>query len=322
MLATIGRLSTSAVPPAHRLAYWNDAWASPSGGSVVDADPEGFEGVLTTLRADRFEIASVRSTAAVTRSLGDQGASGEGAFLLQLLHSGRCLVRHNACETELAVGDLIVADRRKPYELVFEEPVHGLSVRAPWDRFAPFADALEAVAGRRIGVDSGAGAVLSGFLRSTWDHLAENDGVDWPDSAGQVIWDLLEGVLQGDTGSRVGMGRADRLRREAKTQVETRLSDPAFDSAELAQALGVSARYLQMVFAQAGTTPSRFLLARRLEAAASRLRRADGPCSVTALALESGFNDLSYFSRSFRRRFGVPPLKYRLGLGAPAPDWL
>jgi AraC-like DNA-binding protein len=322
MLATIRRLSTSAAAPAGRLAYWNDAWAGASGGTVVDADGEGFEGVLTSLRAGRFELLSVRSTPAVTRSPGRHGADGEGSFLLQLVHSGSCRLRHNARETELAIGDLVLADRRKPYELAFAQPLHGLSAPVPWDRFAPFADALEATAGRRIAADGGAGAVLSGFLRGAWDHLAESDGADWPDSAEQVIWDLLEAVLQAQAGGRGGIGRADRLRREARALVEARLSDPGFDSAALARALGVSARYLQMAFAQAGTTPSRFLLARRLEAAAARLRRTGGHCSITAVALECGFNDISYFSRSFRGRFGVSPSRYRLGFGAPAADWL
>ncbi len=322
MSATIRRVSTSAAPPGRRLAYWNDAWAAASGGTVVDAEVDSFEGVVTSLRAGRFELLSVRSTPAVTHSTGDQSGSGDGAFLLQLVHSGGCLVRHNARETELAVGDLVVADRRKPYQLVFAEPVHGLSTPLPWDRFAPFADALEALAGRRIAAGSGAGAVLSGFLRGAWDHLAEGEGEDWPDSAEQVIWDLVDAVLQGGTGSRFGAGGADHLRHQARTYVEARLAEPGLDSAGIAGALGVSARYLQMVFAQVGTTPSRFLLARRLEAAAARLRQLYRPCSITAVALECGFNDISYFSRSFRRRFGVSPSRYRLGFGASAVDWL
>jgi AraC-like DNA-binding protein len=215
-----------------------------------------------------------------------------------------------------------VADEGKPYELFFDDPLHGLSAPVPLDRFAPFAGALEAIAGRSLDAHTGAGAVLSGFVRNAWDHLAESDSQDWPDSAEQVIWDLLEAVLPGDAGNRLGAGRADRLRREAKAQIDSRLASPQFDSAELAEVLGVSARYLQMVFAQVGTTPSRFLLSRRLEAAAARLRRLDGPCSVTDVALDCGFNDLSYFSRSFRRRFGASPLHYRRRFGAPAMDWL
>jgi AraC-like DNA-binding protein len=32
---------------------------------------------------------------------------------------------------------------------------------------------------------------------------------------------------------------------------------------------------------------------------------------ITAIAYECGFNDLSYFNRSFRRRFGLTPSEAR-----------
>jgi len=288
----------------------------------VDADRDSFQGVLTTLRAGRFEIASVRSTPAVTRNSGrlDEGR-GEPIFLLQLVHSGRCRLRHNALETELEAGDLVIADARKPYGLAFDEPLHGLSTPIPRDRFAPFADALEALAGGRMEASNGPGAVLSAFLRGAWDNLAEGGAEDWPESAEDVVWDLLQAVVQGEPKGRPGRGRADRLRREAKALVDARLSDPAFDSRQLAEALAVSPRYLQIVFAEVGATPSRFLLARRLEAAASRLRRPDWQGSITDVALDYGFNDLSYFSRTFRRRFGCPPQAYRLNRVARTTDW-
>ncbi len=321
MVATIKRLSTSAVEQGRRLDYWNDAWASPSGGVVVDADRDSFQGVLTTLRAGRFEIASVRSTPAVTRNSGRLGQSrGEPIFLLQLVHSGRCRLRHNALETELEAGDLVIADARKPYGLAFDEPLHGLSAPIPRDRFAPFADALEALAGRRMDASNGPGAVLSAFLRGAWDNLAEGGAEDWPESAEEVVWDLLQAAVQEDPKGGRGRGRADRLRREAKALVDARLYDPGFHSRQLSEALMVSPRYLQMVFAEVGATPSSFLLARRLEAAATRLRRPDGSGSITHVALECGFNDLSYFSRTFRRRFGLPPLAYRLNRGARSTD--
>jgi AraC-like DNA-binding protein len=61
--------------------------------------------------------------------------------------------------------------------------------------------------------------------------------------------------------------------------------------------------------AQFHESPGRWLLQRRLAHAAGLLRHS--PMSVTEIALESGFEDVSHFSRAFKERFGVSPLSYR-----------
>jgi AraC-like DNA-binding protein len=47
--------------------------------------------------------------------------------------------------------------------------------------------------------------------------------------------------------------------------------------------------------------------------------RISGPLSagrsITAVAFEAGFNDLSYFNRTFRRRFGLTPSEARAARG-------
>jgi AraC-like DNA-binding protein len=291
---------------------------------VVDTDSDGFEGVLTRLSAGQLEISSTRSTAALISNAASSAKvrADDRTFSLQVVHKGRCRIRNAGAETFAATGDMIIADAGKSYELAFAEPVQGLVLAPPWPRFGAYAEKLEALAGRPIDVINGPGAVLSGFIRSAWDQLAEGDDEEWPQSATDIIWDLLESVLQGETVRETATGRADGLRREARALIDDRLGDPGFRSSAMAEALGVSARYLQMVFAEVGTTPSRYLLARRLDAAAARLRGLDRPYSITNVALECGFGDLSYFSRSFRRRFGVSARAYRLSFGAKSADWL
>jgi AraC-like DNA-binding protein len=146
----------------------------------------------------------------------------------------------------------------------------------------------------------------------------ECEGGDWPESASEVIWDLLTAALEGDGGRDASPGRTNRLRREATVIVDNRLADPGFRSTGIAEALGVSDRYVQRAFAEIGTTPSRVLLARRLDAAAARLRRAGRSGRITAIALECGFSDVSYFSRVFRHRFGVSARTYQLRFGERA----
>lgn len=61
--------------------------------------------------------------------------------------------------------------------------------------------------------------------------------------------------------------------------------------------------------AQFNESPGKWLLQRRLEHAAKLLR--NSPMNVTEVAFESGFEDVSHFSRVFKEKFGIPPLAYR-----------
>jgi AraC-like DNA-binding protein len=297
------------------------------GSMVVDTEPDSFQGVLTTLDTGLLQISSVKSTPAVCRtSTGrDRPRTDEAAFSLQLVHSGRCRITHAGVESHGMRGDMFLVDSNKTYELTFVEPIQGLVLLPPWSRFRVHAEKLEALAGQPLNVACGPGAVLSNFIRAAWDQLAEDVDEEWPHSATEVIWDLLEAVLRGERATLVATRRSARLRHEAATLVEEQFKDFAFLSSGMAAALGVSPRVLQLAFAEVGTTPSRFLLARRLDAVASRLTRLDEPQRITDAALECGFSDLSYFSRAFRRRFGISARAFRQGpdaVATPRTDWL
>ena len=44
----------------------------------------------------------------------------------------------------------------------------------------------------------------------------------------------------------------------------------------------------------------------------------NSPMNVTGIAFESGFEDVSHFSRVFKDRFGITPMAYRQEPSIPA----
>jgi AraC-like DNA-binding protein len=74
----------------------------------------------------------------------------------------------------------------------------------------------------------------------------------------------------------------------------------------------VSPRYVRMLFESEGMSFSEFVREQRLKRAHRMLisRRFD-QYRISEIAYEVGFNDLSYFNRSFRRRFGCSPGEIR-----------
>ena len=77
----------------------------------------------------------------------------------------------------------------------------------------------------------------------------------------------------------------------------------------------VTPRYIHMLFQTERTTFSAFVLGQRLTRAHCMLSNPGfAGLNVSTIAFEAGFGDLSYFNRSFRRRFGTTPSELRKSL--------
>jgi transcriptional regulator GlxA family with amidase domain len=106
--------------------------------------------------------------------------------------------------------------------------------------------------------------------------------------------------------------RAQDRRRavEAALWMEAHAHEP-IELEHAASVAGLSAFHFLRIFAQVlGVTPHQYLLRSRLRHAARLL--ADGARSITDIAFDVGFGDLSNFVRTFHRAAGVSPRGFRL----------
>ena len=105
------------------------------------------------------------------------------------------------------------------------------------------------------------------------------------------------------------------------------MSSEGFTTSAVARRARLSPRQVQRLFRTQGQTFSDYLRAQRLERAQHMLTRARyAHLSVSAVAYEAGFGDLSHFNHAFRRRFGATPTEARMeaalrrrGRGASEP---
>ncbi|MBO9579978.1 MAG: AraC family transcriptional regulator [Sphingobium sp.] len=90
------------------------------------------------------------------------------------------------------------------------------------------------------------------------------------------------------------------------------MTDPGLSISDVAATHKISERYAQLLFAERGTTFSRYLLAERLSLAQYRLSTSPAlQSSIADLAFACGFGDLSYFNRAFRKTYGETPSDVR-----------
>lgn len=96
---------------------------------------------------------------------------------------------------------------------------------------------------------------------------------------------------------------------ECKRYLEEHLAKDVSLTA-LATHIGYTPPYVVKLFRrQCGITPMAYLAELRLAQSAAAL--ADLTRSIREIALASGFPDANYFSRAFRRHYGVSPSEYR-----------
>lgn len=82
---------------------------------------------------------------------------------------------------------------------------------------------------------------------------------------------------------------------------------------EIAHYTGRSLATFKRDFAKVSdTTPEKWILKRRLSAARELLKK--GSCQISDVAAECGFSSLSFFSRSYRNAYGIPPSKENTGM--------
>lgn len=307
------QFSTAGLVADQTLSFWNDLAESTLGPMTIDTKQrESFHASLERIRLRDYDILSPKSMPASIESRGDQ--NDEVALNLHFQHRGSCWTRIGDEVHLLGPGDFMVYDLSLPFRVEFDQPIEGIVIRLPDIRMAERLPRLRHLAGIPGRGDKGAGAILSGFVRNAWEQLKADENAEWADTVGEVIWPLIDAAYSRTEVADVRNDARAERRRQLFVFINGNLTDPDLSTGEIAKAMGVSARVVQLTFAEIGTTPSSYIQARRLDNVAAELGRMGNRISITRLAFDTGFNDLSSFCRSFRQRFGITAREYRAGV--------
>jgi AraC-like DNA-binding protein len=98
------------------------------------------------------------------------------------------------------------------------------------------------------------------------------------------------------------------LFRRTLEYMDSNFMDCELSPEKIAQANGISMRYLHSLFHQAGISVSKWLWERRLKATREDLLDPNmSHMRVSEIAFRRGFNDPAHFSRAFKSRFDISP---------------
>ena len=108
---------------------------------------------------------------------------------------------------------------------------------------------------------------------------------------------------------------------KAKNAVRINLKKEYYSVYEFAKDLSMSHSNLcKKMKSVAGVSPTEFIVNTKLNVSLSLL--ADGILSIKEIAYTTGFNDPKYFSRRFKKVFGITPKEYRCSVcRTPTYQW-
>ena len=188
------------------------------------------------------------------------------------------------------------------------------TARFPRHLLLQVAPSAEAQLARPLGHDRALSAMIDRYFQLCNDVAGDLD-TPGQKAAAQHMADLVS-LLLGANGTQKNLiaqsgFSAERLN-QMKADVLGNLDRSDLTIERIARANALSGRQAQRLFASSGTTFSEFVLEQRLQLARRLLlQEASRHRKVSDIAYTAGFNDLSYFHRSFRRRFGITPSDMR-----------
>jgi AraC-like DNA-binding protein len=229
--------------------------------------------------------------------------------------AGVALVSHCGREIARKSGGAVLLSRPEA-GFISSRPGPGLflGLRAPRQSLAPLVADLDRRSLRMIPRESHSLQLLTDYVRLVCRNEAkESAGLDH--AIATHILDLIAlsvGAERDAEAAAVERGvRAARLQM-IKADISSRLNNGDLSVAAVAARRGVTTRYVHKLFETEGATFSEYVLARRLEWAQRLLTHPSLESrSVTSIAFDAGFADLSHFNRAFRRRYNATPTAVR-----------
>jgi AraC-like DNA-binding protein len=241
---------------------------------------------------------------------------GSDDFCL-VLNCGRTAMwsRHNGRETLLPAGAATLFSDTEPGELRGGAENAWCSIVIPRRELVRLVAHAEDATATALMLDRPAVRLLRKYLDVCLATPEVEEDPALLAHVGTTLSDLIALALGGsrdaaEIARRRGLPAA-RLR-EILAELRRGFTDPAFSPSRVAAKLEVSPRYVQKLLHAIGASFTERVLELRLQKARTMLAspRHDR-LKVSEIAYACGFNEVSYFSRCFRRRFGTSPVQYR-----------
>ena len=212
----------------------------------------------------------------------------------------------------LAKGDLAILDSTHEYVVDAQQGFEALWVRVPRHRIEGRLAHHNRLMAERIDGSMGVGRLASVMLRSALREAPRIVATD-ANRITNAILDLIGMSLSSRVPHLTRFSRSGQSTlRKIQQYIEEHLDDEDLTLSSLARANLVSARYVNRLFMREGVSAARWIRMRRLERCRADLEDPEKRhLSISEIAFNHGFGNISSFNRAFKARFHITPIALR-----------
>lgn len=160
--------------------------------------------------------------------------------------------------------------------------------------------------------NEGSAAILHDFAQSLWTH---RDAMMAPDVTGytlalvRLITIAFREIHDAAAEQSPAVARHYLVLRRF---ISSQITNPDLSVKLASERLGFSSSYLQLILRRSGVTFRKLVMDQRLELCRNALSDPGmARQSISTIAFDNGFQELSHFSRRFTEQYGVSPRDYR-----------
>jgi AraC family transcriptional regulator, positive regulator of tynA and feaB len=299
--------STATVNPRERFAYWREVVCRSLFNVTAESPAKDFIGQMKVRASGNYRfLLSGSSAYSFVRTARNIGNAPADHFTVLLQARGETAVSHDDDRFVLRPSEVAVFNGRQPFNasnsdgarrVVAILPLRMVMARVPWLRARPL---------YRLEPNSR-------FLDLVRLHMVR--------LASDELNETQSGRLAENLCNLISLATRDvePNRLPAELQLEGLLAycrgnfhNPRLSPSSVAEHFCISVRTLHFRFEKLGQTFGSWLLETRLEACGKALGDPhQHSSSISEIAYNCGFNDLSHFNKTFRERYGMPPGQYR-----------
>jgi AraC-like DNA-binding protein len=316
------KYSTAQAAPAARKRYWDQAVSKTYFPLELGfRSTPSFAGDLEVWSLGNLSISRNVSDGLVYRRhqrhvLHDR----EESYLITVPELSEIRFSQDGTDVRCRPGAFLMERSHLPYEFSYAEPNALWVLKVPSAVLRARIGRIDRLASLSLDATRGVGALFVDMIRHTAHRVDEMGGAA-RDVAGKHLVDLLALAIEDDerllgvAASSVQSAHLHRVERFIRANLAVSELSPR----DIADACGISLRYLHQLFATQGTTVCGWIRCQRLLMCDEALRDGNSRKSISEIAYHWGFGDHAQFSRHYRAQFGCTPSDAREAARRAAP---